>query len=333
MKMLNKSAKKFPTISIVMPVYNEEKKIEKCLKIIREQDYPQNKIEIVFVDDDSTDKSLEIAKKYKITYVRNGNHDYDIGKSLGIKNAKGEYIMFLDGDNILTEKKWIRKIMSPLLDNRDAIGAQPIWFKYNPKDSFFDRYCTLYGITDPLTIYLKKRDRLMLWEDKWKITPAKDFGNYFLVKFNKKNMPTIGSVGFTIKKEYLLKTNYDPAFSHLDCIQDLISQGYNTFAMVKLDVIHLHSSSFKDFIGKLKRNLNIFIRDFDKRRYTWDSSLKEKVLATIIMATFIIPFYHSFRGYMKIKDFAWFAHPFICFAVIITYLKIFIFWKLGINAE
>src|SRR3989344_1466921 len=104
----------YPKISIVMPVYNEEDKIKSCLQSIREQNYPQDKIEIVFVDDDSTDNTLKISKKYNIKLVRNGKHDYDIGKSIGIKNATGEYIMFLDADNILTNKDWIKKIISPL---------------------------------------------------------------------------------------------------------------------------------------------------------------------------------------------------------------------------
>lgn len=312
-----------------MPVYNEEKKIEVCLKSIREQDYPQNKIEILFVDDDSADKSLEKAKKFKITYVKNGAHDYDIGKSLGIQKAKGEYIMFLDADNILTRKDWIRKIMAPPLEDKTIIGSQPIWFKYNKKDALFDRYSTLFGITDPLTIYLKKRDRLMLWEKKWKITPAKDKGDFFIAKFNKQNMPTIGSVGFTIKRNYLLKTNYKPAFSHLDCMQDLLKQRHNKFAMVKLDIIHLHSSSFRDFLGKLKRNLNIFIRDFGKRRYKWEAPLSKKILAAIAMATFLIPLYHSIKGFVKIRDFAWFLHPFVCFAVISTYVFTFLKWKVS----
>ncbi|MDD5012035.1 MAG: glycosyltransferase family 2 protein [Candidatus Nanoarchaeia archaeon] len=319
----------YPKISVIMPIYNEEKKIQKCLESIREQDYPQDKIEIVFVDDDSTDKSLEIAKKYKIKYVRNGAHDYDIGKSLGIKEATGEYITFLDGDNILPNKDWFKKMIQPLIEDKSIIGSQLMWIKYDKSYPFFDRYCTLYGITDPLTIYLEKRGHLMLWEKKWKLGLVKDNENYSIAEFNEKNLPTIGSVGFTIKKEYLLKTDYDPAFSHLDCMQDLIKLGLKRFAIVKQDIIHLHSSSYSDFIGKLKRNLNIFMRDYKKRRYKWEAPLWKKAYATFAMGTFIIPFYHATRGYLKIHDVAWFAHPFICFSVITKYLKIFLFWKLG----
>ncbi len=324
---------RYPKISIVMPVYNEEGKIERCLRSVRKQDYPQDKIEIVFIDDDSTDNTLKIAKKFNIKIVRNGAHDYDIGKSLGIQKSTGEYIMFLDGDNILTRKDWIKKIISPLLEDKTLIGSQPLWLKYNKKDKFFDRYCTLYGITDPLTIYLNKRDKLMLWERKWKIGLVKEKPGYFVAEFGRENLPTIGTVGFIIKRSYLLRTNYKPAFSHLDCMQDLIKLGLRKFAMTKLEIIHLHSKSFSDFIGKLKRNFNIFIRDFDKRRYKWEAPLTRKLYAAIAMSTFLIPFYHSVRGYAKIKDIVWFAHPFICFVVIVNYIKIFVSWKLGLRKK
>ena len=98
-----------------MPVYNEEAKIGQALQSIRTQDYPQNKVEIIIVDDDSTDRTLEIAKKYDIIYCRNGRHDYDIGKSLGIKKAKHEYLLFLDGDNILPRKSWLKTLVSPFI--------------------------------------------------------------------------------------------------------------------------------------------------------------------------------------------------------------------------
>ena len=305
-----------PSISVIMPVYNEEAKIGQALQSIRTQDYPQNKVEIIIVDDDSTDRTLEIAKKYDIIYCRNGRHDYDIGKSLGIKKAKHEYLLFLDGDNILPRKSWLKTLVSPFISEKDVVGAQPIWFTYRKEDSLADRYCTLFGITDPLTIYLKKRDRLMLSEKKWDLVKYYTEKNgYFLVQFTPKTLPTIGSVGFIIKKALILKTNYTPAFSHLDCIMDLVNQGKNRFAMVKLDIIHLHSSSVEELIRKLKRNITIFLRDREERRYRWVDSPLETVIAALKMFSIVVPFYHSVKGFIHIRDIAWFIHPYVCFRV------------------
>jgi len=320
----------YPKISIVMPVYNEENKIEACLCSIRNQDYPQENIEIVLVDDDSTDKTLEIARNFNVKIIKNGRRDYDIGKSLGIKNSSNEYIIFLDADNILPSMDWFNKMIKPFQKNLDIIGAQPIWFTYNKKDKLADRYATLFGITDPTTIYFKKRDRLMLIEKKWNlIKNYEEIDNFFLVEFNTDNLPTIGSVGFITKKEHLLKTNYDPAFSHLDCVYDLVKQGYTNFAMVKLDIVHLHADTVKFFIDKLRRNMKIYIRDHKKRRYIWKVSLFTFIFGTLAMLTFIVPFYHSFRGYLKIKDNAWLLHPYICFRVAWMYILLTLNWKIN----
>jgi len=323
---------KLPSISVVMPVYNEEDKIANALGSIRTQDYPQERIEIVLVDDDSTDKTLEIAKKYDVVYCRNGRHDYDVGKSIGVKKAKNEYLLFLDADNFLPNKNWLKLLVRPILLEKDVIGAQPIWFTYNKKYPLADRYCILFGITDPLTIYLKKKDRLMLYEKKWDlVNDYEERDGYFIVSFNQDNLPTIGSVGFIIKKEYILKTDYSPKFSHLDCMMDLIRQGKNRFAMTKLDIIHLHSATIKDFLHKLNRNMDIFLKDMKKRRYRWRTSKLRLIFATLEMLTFLVPFYHSLRGFIKVKDVAWFLHPYICFRVAWMYSTKIIKYNLKYN--
>jgi len=321
--------KNLPTISIVMPVYNEERNISRCLQAIREQDYPQDRIEIVIVDDNSTDRTVEIAKNYDVKIAMNGKRDYDTGKSIGIINSSNEYILFLDADNFLPTKDWLNRLVEPIMIEKNLVGAQPIWFTYNRKYPLADRYATLFGITDPLTIYLKKRDRLMLSEDKWNLVKnIVEKNNYFLATFNLKNLPTIGSVGFIIRKELLLKTNYKPSFSHLDCISDLVMQNHNKFAMVKLDIIHLHSRTIKEFFGKLRRNMQIFLRDYNVRRYKWESTKSELFFAVLVMLTFVVPFYHSIKGYKKIKDSAWFLHPYICFRLVIMYSIMMLKWRI-----
>lgn len=56
---------KTPSLSIVVPCYNVENVIEKCIKALLVQDYPDDKFSIVLIDDKSTDKTLEIINKYK----------------------------------------------------------------------------------------------------------------------------------------------------------------------------------------------------------------------------------------------------------------------------
>lgn len=89
-------------VSIIVPVYNDEKYIERCIESILIQDY-QN-IEIILVDDGSTDNSPllidSLAKNNnKILVIHKKNTGVSSARNIGIENAKGEYIMFVDGDD------------------------------------------------------------------------------------------------------------------------------------------------------------------------------------------------------------------------------------------
>ena len=312
-----------------MPVYNGERTIKQTLENIRNQDYPQEKIEIILVDDNSTDKTLEIAKDYNVKVYQNGKRSYDVGKSIGIQKAKNEFILFMDDDNILPNKNWIKTIVKPFLEEKGIIGAEPIWFAYNKEDDIANRYCSLFGINDPLAFYLKKRDRLMQTEKKFNLVKkVKERKDYYIAEYNLDNLLTLGSIGFLIRRNLLLKTDYKPLFFHMDSIYDLVKQGQNKFAMMKLSIIHLHSGSVKDFIKKLKRNAELFYKYNKERRYKYQTSKVTLILALLTMTTFIKPFYDAIRGYLKIRDKAWFLHPLFCFIIPIMYGLIAIKWKL-----
>lgn len=113
-------------ISIIIPVYNKEKYVEKCIKSILTQSY--NFIEIICVNDCSTDNSLKIitdlSKKYSSIKILENKKNIGSGASRnkGLKNALGRYIMFMDADdyysnNQIIEKlvKYIKKFNAPMI--------------------------------------------------------------------------------------------------------------------------------------------------------------------------------------------------------------------------
>ena len=90
-------------ISVIIPVYNVEKYLSQCLDSVINQTYKN--LEIICVDDSSTDNSLEILKEYaqKDTRIKIIKNEKNLGLGLtrneGVKVAKGEYIHFLDSDD------------------------------------------------------------------------------------------------------------------------------------------------------------------------------------------------------------------------------------------
>ena len=99
-------------LSVIIPVYNGEKCIGKCLDSILSQDSCDVPFEIIIIDDGSKDKTSEICKKYKeqynnITTISQKNSGVSAARNKGIEIAKGEWITFCDCDDTVSQH-WIR---------------------------------------------------------------------------------------------------------------------------------------------------------------------------------------------------------------------------------
>lgn len=100
--MINKSTKELSTVSVVIPVYNEEKYITGLINSLEEQDYDRNKFEIIFVDGNSSDKTIEIVnetlneKQIKYKILKNPDRITPKSMNIGIKNSNYDIIIRLD---------------------------------------------------------------------------------------------------------------------------------------------------------------------------------------------------------------------------------------------
>ena len=315
-----------PPISIIIPVFNEEKKIYDCLDSIKKQNYPQSIIEILIIDDESTDNTVEVTKSFGATILTNGSHNIERGKSIGLAKAKNEYILFIDADNRLPHSNWLKNFVEALVENKEAVGAQAIWFHYDKKHTLADKYCELFGVNDPIAFYLNRRDRLMATESKWTLPGkiVKETDNYYLIEFNKNNLLTVGSQGFLTRKSFFLQTSWQPYLFHMDSNLELVMKGHNKYLMMKDTIIHLHCSSIAGFVKKLQRNFLLFLKQERIRKYTWRTKPAKLVSKTFFMITFIVPTIDSIKGFLKKPDLAWFLNPLFCFLIPVLYL-IYIF--------
>lgn len=105
-------------ISIVMPIYNAERYLEKSLESIVNQTYKN--IEIILINDGSTDNSMAIAQKYKdndtrVTLLEIENSGPGVARNLGIEKSKGDYISFVDADDCLLDDS-IEILLNQALD-------------------------------------------------------------------------------------------------------------------------------------------------------------------------------------------------------------------------
>lgn len=99
----NKKITKLPSVSILIPAYNESNSIEKTIKNILKIDYPKEKLEILVIDDGSTDDTYKIAQKYKnkilkVFTKKNGGKANAI--NFGLRHAEGEFVVVMDADSL-----------------------------------------------------------------------------------------------------------------------------------------------------------------------------------------------------------------------------------------
>lgn len=107
-------------VSVVIATYNEEKNIKNCLESIRKQTYPDNKIEVIVVDNGSTDKTKKTAKKYT-DKVFNFGPERSAQRNFGAKKSRGKYYLYLDADMILSPKV-IEESINKFKNNSQLVG-------------------------------------------------------------------------------------------------------------------------------------------------------------------------------------------------------------------
>ncbi|MEG2094792.1 MAG: glycosyltransferase [Lachnospiraceae bacterium] len=109
-------------ISVIVPIYNVEAYLEKCVKTIQSSTYEN--LQIILVDDGSTDTSPQICDRMKekderIEVIHKENGGLSSARNAGLKIAKGEYISFIDSDDYISEDMYENMLKSALKYNAD----------------------------------------------------------------------------------------------------------------------------------------------------------------------------------------------------------------------
>lgn len=150
-------------VSIIIPVYNSEKYLKECIESVINQNYSD--MELILVDDGSSDNSYSICSKYKneypnISLFHQKNQGVSVARNLGLKYAKGKYIFFLDSDDLMIDNL-LHSINEYLDNNYDMlIGNMVNWdskknisyiendvTKVSPKElTDIYKFCEFYAI-------------------------------------------------------------------------------------------------------------------------------------------------------------------------------------------
>lgn len=125
----------YKKVSVIIPAFNSSKTIDRTIDSVLIQDYPN--IEIIVINDGSTDNTESILKKYGnvIKYYNQQNFGVSTARNLGFEKSSGEYIQYLDADDLLAEGKISKQVKALLENNADV--AYGDWVKFTETDSIY----------------------------------------------------------------------------------------------------------------------------------------------------------------------------------------------------
>lgn len=192
-------------ISAIVPVYNTEKYIKRCLDSLVNQTI-KDEMEIIVVNDGSTDNSEEIIKQYKqVKYYTKENEGLAKTRNFGIKKANSEYVMFVDSDDYI-EENFIEKIKPYIDRNIDIIKFKLQKIDENGKilekidgpvfeetigEEAFNKLFSKDMLIESACIYVIKKELFTKYNFQFQQTYHEDFGLIPLIIIIAKSMVSI----------------------------------------------------------------------------------------------------------------------------------------------
>jgi len=311
-------------VSFVLAIFNAERTLEECLNSILMQNYPKKDYEIIIIDGVSTDSTLQIIKKFKektnnIKLINNPkklSEGKGMGKDQGIKASKGDFLVLLDHDNIITSKDWLKKMLFPF--NDASIMASQSLLKYKEGDSNFIKYINAIGVEDAFAVPYSLVAQVSLHPEKFKLLKNK----YFVHKLNKSKILFGGANGCIFRKEVFRKIG---GYTRDVNVFNEMAEQNMIVAVVKDAKIHHKTSS--DFLSFLKKKAVYFYRfisqGYKESTFRWvEKSFSGKVkfyLTVISNLTLIWPGILGLKQSIKTGKLFWLLHPFYVFYMAILY--------------
>ena len=255
---LNRSSQKdLGKISVIIPAYNRAETIKKCLDSLTSQTY--RNIEIICINDGSTDNTLQVLKEYeekdaRVKVFSHENSGAATSRNVGLENATGEYLMFCDSDDWYEPDMCEQMILTITKQNVDLVmcdtNIHVAQYHNRPQDNLDYKKLKLFK-KHKINDKLRKKINILIWNKIFKKSLVDKFGIKFPeVSAHEDDAFTYAYMSVA-KNIYGLKQKLYNFLAHDNSIMSELYKGENTGK--KLDRIH----SMKHLFLFLKTN-NLF---------------------------------------------------------------------------
>lgn len=327
-----------PKVSIIVPIYNVEQYLDKCISSILNQTYSD--FELILVDDGSTDHCAQMcdcyaARDQRVFVVHKENGGQSDARNIGLKRAKGDYILFVDSDD---------SIRNTLLEDTVSIAEQEqidiVLFDFISVDSqgnCLARYpinlpvrqiINIYNhpeilITSPSPINKLFRHSLFLntglqfpvgfWYEDLRTTPKLLACAKRVYYYNRVEYYYLRRQGSTMNNENITKNYHDRTAAIQDLLSYFQARGLYQSLFPELEAIATLQGYFypcreiilinskSGYLGELRKHLQKLFPDFKKNRYINQLTSKEKLIFFLLYHRQyrIISFGSKIKGFLR----------------------------------
>lgn len=319
-----------PKVTFSIVTLNEEKRIKACLEAIVAQAYPKEKIEIIVMDGGSTDRTIEIAKKFQTKIYFNEKKLAEPGLAEAYKKATGDYMVFMAADNIVFDKYWTRKIIQPFLDDPDHILASFSHVANAPDDNIWNKY--LNEDTDPFSAFIFKNAS---HPDKFKkiYTIERENSHYVIYNYDVKNFPLIALAQCTVLKTKI-KREINSNFDDILPLINIIENGGKIAYVKDTATYHFSIKGSNHFRVKFQKRIynSIKTSSYASRENYMSTERKiRRYLFLLYSFSFVIPLLDGIRLMIIKKRFYMLLHPIASFIIglyiVFNFIKIKVWQK------
>jgi glycosyltransferase involved in cell wall biosynthesis len=305
------------TISVIIPVYNEEENLLRLFYSLSLQSYPKSKIEYIVIDDGSTDHSNMLAMVHGAKVIKVNTKDIELNKGTGLYAAKGELVYWLDADMEICSTNFFELMAKPFVENEQIVGSFTKEFALDciwPVENSLLRFMSYDPLQrDPLYQFFSSSIESSIIDEK---------SDYFICKFQPGRIPPAGRAMY--RKKVLLSTavGKDKSFIDMEALEIVTRAGHPLFSYVpKAKMRHYHAANLRQLIKKRLRNLHRdYLPNIETKYYVWfqSNSTKDilKLAFWIIYVNLIVG--ELVRGLIKAvryRDAAFLWQPIVSVAV------------------
>ncbi|MEW6528386.1 MAG: glycosyltransferase family 2 protein [Candidatus Micrarchaeota archaeon] len=195
-------------VSIIIPAYNEEKTISKTIESVLKLNYPKEKLEIIVINDGSTDKTAEFVKTFKeVVLINKKNTGKANSVNIGIKKAKGEFIATLDADSFV-ESNALNYMLGYFEEDEKVAAVVLVLKVHEPENIIQSMQYIEYLVSAFFTKILSFLDAIMVTPGPFTVYKASIFEK--IGYFDENNITEDTEIALRIQSaQYKIKSSYN----------------------------------------------------------------------------------------------------------------------------